>query len=36
MTHRSELSLDQLAQMLALRVRGWINYYCRFRVSTCS
>ncbi len=27
LTHRSELSLDQLAQVLAPRVRGWINYY---------
>lgn len=33
LTHRSELSLDQLAQVLAPRVRGWINYYCRFRGS---
>lgn len=30
---RSELSLGDLARMTAPRVRGWINYYCRFRGS---
>ncbi len=30
---RSELSLDDLARRMAPRVRGWINYYCRFRGS---
>jgi len=30
---RSELSLDELARRMAPRVRGWINYYCRFRGS---
>jgi len=33
LTHRSELSLDPLAQVLAPRVRGWVNCYCRFRCS---
>ena len=30
---RSELSLSDLARMTALRVRGWMTYYCRFRGS---
>jgi RNA-directed DNA polymerase len=30
---RSELSLGDLERMMAPRVRGWINYYCRFRGS---
>ena len=30
---RSELSLDELARRMAPRIRGWINYYCRFRGS---
>lgn len=30
---RSGWSLDDLATALAPRVRGWINYYCRFRAS---
>lgn len=29
----SSLSIDQLAQVMAPRVRGWMNYYCRFRGS---
>lgn len=29
----SELSLDDLSVTLNPRVRGWINYYCRFRGS---
>jgi RNA-directed DNA polymerase len=30
---QSSLSIDELAQVMAPRVRGWINYYCRFRGS---
>ena len=30
---RSELSLDELSRRMAPRVRGWMNYYCRFRGS---
>jgi hypothetical protein len=30
---RSELSLGDLARMTALRVCGWMRYYCRFRGS---
>jgi len=29
----SELSLDQLAALLAAPIRGWMAYYCRFRGS---
>jgi len=29
----SELSLEQLAKLLAAPVRGWMAYYCRFRGS---
>jgi RNA-directed DNA polymerase len=29
----SELSLDQLAALLASPIRGWMAYYCRFRGS---
>jgi len=31
--HRSELSIDQLARIVAPRLRGWMGYYCRFRGS---
>ena len=30
---RSEFTLDDLAETLALRFRGWMGYYCRFRAS---
>jgi RNA-directed DNA polymerase len=30
---RSDLSLDELACVVAPRVRGWMGYYCRFRGS---
>lgn len=30
---RSELSLVELAKVVAPRVRGWMTYYCRFRGS---
>ena len=30
---RSELSLQEIADWLAPRVRGWMAYYCRFRGS---
>jgi RNA-directed DNA polymerase len=30
---QSALSLDDLARLVAPRVRGWIAYYCRFRGS---
>jgi RNA-directed DNA polymerase len=30
---QSSLSIDELAKVMAPRVRGWINYYCRFRGS---
>lgn len=33
LTLRSELSLDDIARLTAPRVRGWMNYYCRFRGS---
>jgi RNA-directed DNA polymerase len=29
----SELSLDELAALLASPIRGWMAYYCRFRGS---
>lgn len=31
--HRSALSVEDLASMVAPRVRGWMQYYCRFRGS---
>jgi len=31
---KSHTSLGVLAQQMAPRVRGWINYYCRFRPSS--
>lgn len=31
--HRSEFTLDDLAAVLAPRIRGWMAYYCRFRAS---
>ncbi len=30
---QSEFSLEELARVVAPRVRGWIGYYCRFRGS---
>lgn len=30
---RSELSLEDLATLIAPRIRGWMGYYCRFRGS---
>lgn len=31
--HRSELSIEELARIMAPRIRGWMGYYCRFRGS---
>lgn len=31
--HRSELSIEELARIVAPRIRGWMGYYCRFRGS---
>ena len=31
--HRSELSIEEQARIMAPRIRGWMGYYCRFRGS---